>query len=248
MTNHTARPNEIFSFANIRIQLTDADGGTGYLSLELLDNRRYVQDPRPANYPYSHYHGGHYEADHYRVVGTASPNAYPNEYGLKLYPAGFVFPSSIDGATQFSTVEEANEMVAKWLAAGGQGVALEHPDETKRKRREAQSNYAYGKASHWLGQLTDADLLRLAETCTNYATVRAEAAAKAAAKVEARRLKALEKAAKAAAKIAEKAAKAEAKVAAAAAKALKVAEKEAKAAEKAAKKAPAVVQDTTAPV
>ena len=212
------------------LDLTDHNKGWGQLRLEGIGPSRYVKDPVPPGSPSWHYARGRYEYDQYRVSGRAVPSEYEMSFGLKLYEDGHIRPSSVKGATTFPTREAASEFAEKWLAEGGPGLALEHPSVTRQRQLEAKSAYAYGKAVHWLSQISDADLLKLATTATEFITKRAEKEAKAAARAAEKQKKAAEKIRIAAEKAAAKAAKAEAK-------ALKDAEKARKAAERDAKKA-----------
>lgn len=234
-------PNDTLSLNNYYgSPIVDEFGGSGSLRVEGVGQGTYVQEPRPTNIPaWQHWYGrGHHEYPHYRVVGSAFPDTYERGFSLKVYEGGLVLPASVDGATLVTSINEANALADKWLAAGGPGLGLEHPDATKQRRLEANSSYALGKASHWLGQLTDADLTKLAEMATDCIAKRAERTAKAAAKLAEKQLKAAEKARIAAEKLAVKAAKEAAKAEKARIAAEKAAEKQRKAAEKAAKVTP----------
>ena len=220
-------PNFIFAYNNTLATLTDEHQGFGRVGVEGVGPYVFVSEPTPAG-GYSWQRYGHNEYKQYRVIGWTMPESYGGTFGLKVYPGDVALPASLEGSTLFATFAEAASVASNWIAAGGPGISLEHPDETRRKRAVAASEYARGKAEHWLGQLTDEDLTKLSEKCLSYIAQRAERAAKAAAreaaKVEKARLKAAEKEAKEAAKAAkatEKAAKAAEKEAAKVAKAAK---------------------------
>jgi hypothetical protein len=244
-------PSAQFSTHSNRVELTDEDGGVGYLIVEGIGHPRYVQDPPPPGYRYGYWNGGHYEYDHWRVVGTTVPETYPQSFALKHYQVadgpGFVLPASVAGATLYGTREEAVALAERWIAAGGPGLGLEHPEVTKRRRLEAQSAYARGKAEYWFSQMTDEDLVKLGELAQEYIAKRVERAAKAAARAEEKKRKAAEKAHVAAEKAAAKAEKARVAAEKAAARAEKKAASDAKKAEREAKKAQAAAQSTAAP-
>lgn len=229
---------------NSRFEITDEHGGSGWLFLVGMGQGRIEYEPRPAGTVSIYWHPrSWYVHEWYRVEGTDTPDAYPARFALKLSEGGVVLPMSLANGTRCSSADEANALVETWLAAGGSGLCLEHPDVTKRRRLEAHSNYAHGKASYWFSQMTDEDLLRLSTDATAYITKRVEIAAKAAARAAAKQAKAEEKAKIAAAKAALKAQKLADKEAKAALKAQKIADKEAKAALKAQR-----IADKAAPV
>lgn len=209
------------------IELTDEHGGSGQLRIMGVGRGRWVQDTT------SRWAHGRYEYDEYQVFGKGTPDEYEMTFSLKLYPEGFIRPASLAGATKLKLKAEAISLAEKWLAEGGPGLQLEHPEETQRRRREARSAYQLSKITRSLSSLTDEDLTKLSEVALRTITKRAENAAKEAAKAEAKRLKAAEKARVAA----EKAAKKKAREEAAAAKAAKAAEKARKQAEREATRA-----------
>lgn len=212
------------------VELTDEHKGVGQLRVEGIGPSRWVEDPpRPSGYGYS-YRSGHQEWDQWRVVGTAMPDGWPMAFGLRRYPEGFVLPASLAGATVYPTKAEAVALAEEWLAKGGPGLGLEHPDDTVARKRAERSGYNYGKAAHYLSSLTDEDLVKLSEAALKVVAKRAETAVARAARDAEKRRKAAEKAQLAADKAAAKAAKA-------AAKAVKDAEKARKQAERAAKQA-----------
>lgn len=213
--------------AGHQYNITDEFRGAGMIQVEGAGHQKWVPHPPPAGTPswrHNYSYGGHYEYEYFRVRVWPTPG-YQDFCFLKLYPEGFTLPSSQEGATQFATEAEAVDLAQKWLAAGGPGLELERPEETQRKARERKSAYAYGKAAHWLSQLSDADLMKLSEAAAGYIAVRQEKAAKAAAREEAKRARAAEKARVAAEKLAAKEAKAAEKARVAAEKARVAAEK-----------------------
>lgn len=205
-----------------RIDLTDARQGCGQLWLMGVGQGRYE---RPANgWGY-----GKYVYDTYMVVGRTSPDEYEASFGLKDYGNGVVLPASLTGASVFKIADEATALGEQWLAAGAPGLALQDMTEILRARKEARSRAVSAKIHRMMSGLVDADLRKLADRAVQLISQRAETEAKAAARAEAKRQKALEKAAKEAAK-AQKQAEREATKAA---KAQKQAEREAAKAAKA---------------
>lgn len=227
-------------------ELTDDFGGSGRIKVVSTDSR-YVPNPAPqpayGTSGYWNYNRGHYEYFGWTVqVDSLKNRHFQGSCALRLYPEGFILPASVDAATKFDTQQEAVDFAEKWLAAGGPGVGLETPKETRTRELAERSAYMYPQVTKMLSALTDEDLVRVAEAAHARIAKRAETEAKEALRAEEKRKKAEEKARiaeekrqKAAAKEEEKRKKAEEKAQKAAAKAARDEEKRKKAEKKAQK-------------
>jgi hypothetical protein len=218
--------DQLFTFQQNYIEIRDSNEGSGKLNMDRIGETYFVKEEPPPNYSsYWRTNYGHYEAKHYRITGSCTASGYPYVFGLKAYPDGSVLPCSIEGSTLCTSLDEVNNLLTRWIDAGGPGIVLESPEEAKQRFATEHSIYAFGKAKYWFNQLTDEDLQKLSVEALEFIQKRVEKKAKAEARLLAKKAKEEEKAK---AKEEAKKAKEEAKKAKEEAKALKEQAKKAK--------------------